>query len=242
YPDPTAPLSTMLWNSDEVRPETWWAVGPPREAYTQSALVTVDPEGTEWFVVDGMFRHSAPSRTDPPTMPTPRLGRTRWMMREDDGRPQPGRARHEVVHVEKARLRPQLNPAGDATSHHDHPRSFYAQKLSTLSPEGELVSTSYDTDPDPLSADLLQLLDARWTGWGIDCIDAQDELVITDPARRSNAPQAVLVRADALRRAIERPGHEIQANVTVTDLHSVHRLGSIVRTTAITIRQSPRPP
>ncbi|APX33997.1 hypothetical protein BH708_16215 [Brachybacterium sp. P6-10-X1] len=236
YPDPTAPLSTMLWNSDEVRPETWWAVGVPHETDPQPEVLVVDPEGTEWFVVDGMFRHLAPSRTDPPTMPTLRLGRQRWMMREDDGRPLPGRTRHEVVHVEKARLTPPLDPTGDATPRHERPRTLYAQCFSVLSSEGELVPTLHDVDPAPLSADLLQLLGARWTGWRLDCVDAQDELVITDPATGRDAPHAVLVHADALRRALERTGRQLRVSLTTTDLHSGHHRGPTDRTTDVTIR------
>lgn len=235
YPDPTEPLSTMLRSSDEVRPEIWWAVEPPHKADPQPGLVVIDPEDTEWFVIDGMFRHLAPSRNDPPTAPTLRVGRQRWMMREDDGRPLPGRTRHEVVHVEKARLTPPLDPGCAATPRHERRQTLYAQSFSAPSPEGELVPNSLDVDPAPLSADLMHLLDARWTGWGLDCVDTQGDLVITDPATGRNAPHAVLVRADALRRALGRTECQLRVSLTTTNLHSIHHRRSTDRTTDITI-------
>lgn len=208
FVDPTVPLDLLLRADDTVHPETWWALRSVPTTGSASDLRVTAPDGVAWIVIDGLFRllSPVPARASGPTL---RIGRSHWAIHdEDDGRPRPGHARHEVIHVDNATLSPHGTVPGELKTALGG-RARFADSFSIPSDDGEMVSTRLDGNVDPPTADALELLNARWTGEGLDCVDPSGVLVITDPAAGLAAPHAVLVREDALVSALERTGQRL---------------------------------
>lgn len=219
FVDPTVPSAFMLCGSDAAQPNDWWAVDSQAISSPECALEKTDPEGNRWIVLNGEFRHLEPLRERKLEPPTLRLGRSRWMLGgDDDGRPTPGRSRHEFVRISDATLYPV--PISDENRSSCRPigQERFADNFDIGSPDGELITTNSEDSIVGLTNGLPHLLGVRWTGWGLDCVEPDGTLVVMDPAVGLNAPHAVLVRRDALYRALKETDKSISMNITVTDV------------------------
>lgn len=216
--DPTVPLALMLHGSDTVKSDHWWAVRSAGNASLKNELHVMAPNGVEWVVIDGLFRVLSPQPQGGSDRPALRLGFGRWTLPEDDdGRPLPGRTRHDVIHVNNAVFNPTPDSSQYTGVERKLTRSWFADSFARASSDGKLVPMWPEGGVDPLTAGLLQLLGAQWTGWGRDCVDATGELVVTDPAVGRSAPHAVLIRRDSLDSALKCSGQQITVQVTVTN-------------------------
>lgn len=208
--DPTVPLTFKFHRSDVVEPSAWWAITTmPKNA---SSLRVTDPDGVDWVVLEGAFRMLEPNcESSPPVL---LLGRGRWALDgDDDGRPQGGSRRHEFVRVTGAALTGPIraNTADDASP------DRFASAFGERGDGRTLVAYSLTSNPSQPTGVLLELLGATWTGWGLDCVDVDGRLVITDPSVPAGGPPAVLVRRDALGAALSRHGRRITVDVSLRD-------------------------
>ncbi len=218
--DPTVPLALRLHGTDEAVADAWWAVRSVGDHSDGATSLTVtDPAGTEWIVVDGLFRLLDPPRAAAHERPLPRLGRKRWMLgrAEDDGLPMPGRRRHEVVRIDHTRLSPLPEGSASTVSRRELRHESFADGFTLAVSDGAVVVPSLSSEVPPLTVELLRLLEARWTGWGRDAVDADGELLITDPAVGRHAPHAVVVRRAPLLAALKRTGRTLTVSLTISD-------------------------
>ncbi|UQN29224.1 hypothetical protein [Brachybacterium kimchii] len=219
YVDPTAPMDLLLHADDTVHSGTWWALRSMPASGSVADLRVTAPDGVTWIVIDGRFRFLTPPRAAS-SRPTPRLGRSRWSIEStDDGRPLPGRTRHEVLRVDGATLSPR-SAAFETQSPARSRRLRFADSFVLPSDGGEMVSTRSDGNVAPPTADALELLNARWSGDGLDCVDGSGTLVITDPAVGQDAPHAVLVREDALVSALRGTGQQLTIQLEAVNILS----------------------
>lgn len=223
FVDPTIPLDLALRAADTVHSDTWWAIRTVPATDSAIELRVTAPDGVTWIVIDGRFRLLAPGPAAP-TRPTLRLGRSRWALQdEDDGRPVPGRTRHEVIRIDDATLTPRISAPSEQESRLRR-RTRFADSFVLPSADGELVSSDLAGEVNRPSADALELLNATWTGEGLNCVDPAGNLVITDPAVGLGAPHALLMREDALVAALGRTGQRLTIHLTIVNnrLRSVH--------------------
>ncbi len=215
----------MLRGSDTVQPITWWAVQHLPATDSGSALMVTDPDGAEWVVIQGGFRFLSPLPEPTAEGPLLRLGRGLWIGGgNDDGRPEPGSTREEFVAVDDATLVTLPGKEIGGQCEEVGRRSRFADSFSHKMRDGRLIAHTLTGGIEPVTASLLEWLGARWTGWGLDCIDAEATLVITDPAVGKDGPHAVLVRKTHLEAALKCSERQLTVQITVTDLHApIHR-------------------
>lgn len=230
--DPTIPLELIIGISDHVDESTWWAIDG-----TDPTITVTDPCGVRWVVLHGGFRTLDPDNLADSDRRSVRIGSGGWWFDTDSGAPASGLLRHDYIAVSHAQLT-DADDNGIGPVENTQCRFGDLFKTDDSTP-GALTHTVVDgtIDLHPPTATLLGLLDATWTGEGIDCRNDSGTLVITDPGSSIGRPRAVLAHRDSLEAALSRHGKKITINVRVVDNHS-RRSYSDSPTSVVTLGRS----
>lgn len=213
--DPTLPLELTIRTSDRVSEQTWWTL----DGAVPTVIVT-DPDGVSWIVLHGGFRSLEPDLTADGDRRSVSVGSGGWWSNRDEGTPATGLVRHDYVDISHAQLAD--TDDNDVDPFENGSRRFGDLFCAYDSKPGALLHPALGRSMHlpPPTATLLRLLNATWTGEGVDCRDATGMLVVTNPATGTGLPRAVLVRRDALEAALNRTSRRITVEVRVTDNHS----------------------
>ncbi|TFC50348.1 MULTISPECIES: hypothetical protein [unclassified Cryobacterium] len=165
-------------------------------------------DGESWIVLGGRFRYLNPAPE--PSDPMFAVGRkiTRSALRHVDGLPTAGEQLHQVLSVES------IFYGSPSPKIRTEPMLMWAERIRSTQ-FGPAIDVPHDAPPTPTGA-MLRLLNATWTGEGVDCVADEGKLVITDPDQ--SGPPCVAVHEMTLLDALREGGRSIVLRVRLVNL------------------------